>query len=120
MLADVVILTVQALEIAAGEKDGARSAVAAEGIFLSKVGSIAGDDRCLAGPADTIAVSIDAIDTTAAGTDIARTEALVGPLNSMGQFPGRKQLVVGYLDRISHSVRKNATVVRLSLRASPL
>jgi hypothetical protein len=84
------------------------------------VGAIAGDDGCLVGPTDAVAVPIDAIDATVARTDIARTEALVCPLNSMGQFPGRKQLVVGYLDKISHSVRKNATIVGLSLRASLL
>ena len=47
-------------------------------------------------------------------------KAIRKPLNSMGQFTGRSKLVVGYLDKLSHSIRKNATAMRLSPRAIPL
>jgi hypothetical protein len=111
-LADVIVLAVEALQVAAGEKDGAGAAVAAEGVFFTKVGAVAGDDGQLAGATGAQLVAVETIDAAVTRADIARTEASIGPLNSLSQFSRREALDVSCFDRILHATWKEAPAVR--------
>jgi hypothetical protein len=77
-LADLIVLAILAAQIAPGEKDGARSAAAHQGVFLAKVGAIAGDDGPLAGAAAGALGAQAAVDPALAGADVAGFQAGIG------------------------------------------
>jgi hypothetical protein len=80
-LADIIVLTVLAAEVAPREEDGAGSVGATQGILLPKMGAIAGDPG--ANPGVARSARLGAINIALAAAEVTPVQALIGDFHTL-------------------------------------